>query len=45
MTDSAKWAWYGPGNLGVDVVGGTLEECLRSASLGRVWRDPELWTS
>jgi hypothetical protein len=43
MTDSAKWAWYGPGNIGVDVVGGTLEECMRSASLGHVWRDPELW--
>jgi hypothetical protein len=22
---------------------GSLEECVRSASLGRVWRDPELW--
>jgi predicted aconitase len=43
MTDSAKWAYYAPGNLGVEVVFGSLEECVRSATLGRVWRDPELW--
>ena len=43
MTNSAKWAWYAPANLGFDVVFGSLEECVRSASLGRVWRDPELW--
>ncbi len=43
MTNSAKWAWYAPGNLGFDVVFGSLEECVRSASLGRVWRDPQLW--
>ena len=43
MTDSAKWAYYAPGNLGVDVVFGSLAECVRSAARGRVWRDPELW--
>jgi len=43
MTNSAKWAWYAPANLGFDVVFGSLEECVRSASLGHVWRDPELW--
>jgi predicted aconitase len=43
MTDSAKWAWYAPGNLGYDVVFGTTEECVRSASTGRVWRDEALW--
>jgi predicted aconitase len=43
MTNSAKWAWYAPANLGVDVVFGSLEECVRSAALGRVWRDPDLW--
>lgn len=43
MTNSAKWAYYAPGNLGVEVVFGSLEECLRSAAAGRVWRDPELW--
>jgi predicted aconitase len=43
MTDSAKWAWYAPANLGVDVVFGSLEECVGSAVAGRVVRDPELW--
>ncbi|MBW3592846.1 MAG: aconitase X catalytic domain-containing protein [Actinobacteria bacterium] len=43
MTNSAKWAYYAPGNLGVDVVFGSLEECVRSAVAGRVWRDPRLW--
>jgi predicted aconitase len=43
MTNSAKWAWYAPSNLGFDVVFGSLDECVRSASLGRVWRDPDLW--
>jgi membrane protein implicated in regulation of membrane protease activity len=32
MTDSAKWAYYAPGNLGVDVVFGSLGECVRSAA-------------
>ncbi len=43
MTNSAKWAWYAPGNIGVDVVFGSLKECVRSAIEGRVWRDTELW--
>ena len=43
MTNSAKWAWYAPANLGFEVVFGSLEECVRSAALGRVWRDPDLW--
>ena len=43
MTNSAKWAWYAPANLGFDVVFGSLDECVRSAAIGRVWRDPELW--
>jgi predicted aconitase len=43
MTNSAKWAYYAPGNLGVEVVFGSLEECLRSAAEGRVVRDPGLW--
>ena len=43
MTDSAKWAWYAPGTLGIRTVFGTTEECLRSAALGRVWRDDALW--
>jgi predicted aconitase len=43
MTNSGKWAYYAPGNLGVDVAFGSLEECVRSAAEGRVWRDPDLW--
>lgn len=44
MTNSAKWAYYAPGNLGVDVVFGSMEECVRSAMLGRVWTDESLWS-
>jgi hypothetical protein len=43
MTNSAKWAYYAPGNLGVEVAFGSLEECVRSAHLGRIWRDDRLW--
>jgi predicted aconitase len=43
MTDSGKWAWYAPANVGVEVVFGSLEECVRSAIEGRVVRDPGLW--
>jgi predicted aconitase len=43
MTNSAKWAYYAPGNLGVEVAFGTLEECVRSAQLGRITRDESLW--
>ena len=43
MTDSAKWAWYAPANLGVGVVIGGLEECVRSALAGRVLLDETLW--
>ena len=43
MTDSAKWAWYAPANIGAEVIFGSREECVRSAVDGRVWRDPSLW--
>ena len=43
MTDSGKWAFYAPGNIGVEVVFGSLRECVRSAVEGRVWRDADLW--
>lgn len=36
MTDSAKWAHYAPANLGVDVVFGSLEECVVSAVEGQL---------
>jgi predicted aconitase len=44
MTDSAKWAWYAPGNLGVEVAFGSMAECVTSAVAGRIVRDPDLWS-
>ncbi|MCP4418262.1 MAG: DUF521 domain-containing protein [Chloroflexi bacterium] len=43
MTNSGKFAHYTPGNIGLDVVFGSLEECVRSAAQGLVWRDEMLW--
>ncbi|MFI5607756.1 aconitase X [Amycolatopsis sp. NPDC051903] len=45
MTNSGKWAWYAPGNIGVAVVFGSLAECVASARAGRVVRDEALWAS
>jgi predicted aconitase len=39
MTNSGKWAYYAPANIGVRVVLGTLEECARSAVEGTVRRE------
>jgi predicted aconitase len=36
MTNSAKWAWYAPANLGVEVVFGSLADCVESAVRGRL---------
>ena len=38
MTNSGKWAHYAPGNIGVDVAFGSLEDCIASAAAGRVIR-------
>ena len=43
MTDSGKWAYYAPGNIGAQVVFGSTEECIASAVAGRVVRDDALW--
>jgi predicted aconitase len=43
MTNSAKWAWYAPANLGVRVAFGTMEDCVESAVAGRVVRRPPGW--
>jgi predicted aconitase len=43
MTSSAKWAYYAPGNIGVEVAFGGLEECVESAVRGEVWRDDDIW--
>ena len=38
MTNSAKWAYYAPGNIGAKVVLGTLADCVASAVSGKVIR-------
>lgn len=43
MTNSAKYAHYGPGLLGVGSVFGSMEECVESAIRGRVVRDGDAW--
>ena len=43
MTDSGKWAWYAPSNLGFDVALGRLDECFRSAAAGHVLRVETIW--
>ena len=43
MTDSAKWAYYAPGNIGAAVVFGSTRECIESAVAGRVVRDLAPW--
>ena len=43
MTNSAKWAYYAPANIGVEVVFGALPEVVESAVAGRVVRDETLW--
>ncbi|AXH98028.1 DUF521 domain-containing protein [Ornithinimicrobium avium] len=42
LTTSGKWAHYAPGNLGVDVVIASLQECLASARAGEVVLDDGL---
>ena len=39
MTNSAKWAWYAPRNVGVDVLFAGLDACVESAVQGRVIAD------
>jgi hypothetical protein len=38
MTNSGKWAYYAPGNLGIEVAFGSLAACIASARAGRVVR-------
>jgi predicted aconitase len=39
MTNSAKWAYYAPGMLPVEVIIGSLQECVESAVSGEVATD------
>jgi predicted aconitase len=43
MTNSGKFAHYGPANTGYDVVYGSLADCVASALAGTVVRDERLW--
>jgi len=43
MTNSAKFAHYGPANTGYASVFGSLADCAESAVAGRVVRDEALW--
>jgi predicted aconitase len=36
MTNSAKWAYYGTGNLGIDTCLANLTDCVATASVGTV---------
>ena len=42
VTNSGKFAYYAPGELGVETALGSLDECVESAVRGKVWRDPVL---
>ena len=39
MTNAAKWAYYAPGMLSVEVVLGSLSECVESAVAGELVLD------
>lgn len=39
MTNSAKWAYYAPGNLGYEVFLGSLADCVASATTGTIVLD------
>jgi len=43
MTNSAKYAYYSPGLLQVEVAFGNMADCVRSAVEGRVITDHSLW--
>jgi predicted aconitase len=45
MTDSGKWAWYAPGNVGARVVIGSTRDCIESAVAGRIVRDERAWSA
>ena len=45
ITDSAKWAYYAPGNIGVEVVFGSIEDCVATAVAGRLSRDEAVWVN
>ena len=44
MTNSGKFAHYGPSNTGYDVVYGSLEDCVESAVTGILVRTEGIWS-
>ncbi len=44
MTNSAKWAYYAPGLLPVEVAFGSLEDCIETAVRGQVSRRSAAWS-
>lgn len=44
MTNSGKFAHYGPANTGYEVVYGSLEDCVESARSGAIVRDEAVWS-
>ncbi|MHA1529554.1 MAG: aconitase X [Alphaproteobacteria bacterium] len=44
MTNSAKWAYYAPGLLPVEVAFGSLEDCVETAVRGEVTRRGAVWS-
>ncbi len=43
MTDSAKWAYYAPGNIGMRAVFASTEDCVESAVAGVIRRFESAW--
>jgi len=44
MTNSGKFAHYGPANTGYEVVYGSLGDCVETAVSGALVRDEAMWT-
>jgi len=45
MTNSAKYAYYSPGLLNVEVTYGRLTDCVESSIAGRIERDEGVWNA
>ncbi|MBK9055608.1 MAG: aconitase X catalytic domain-containing protein [Chloroflexi bacterium] len=45
MTNSGKFAHYTPGNIGLQVVYGSLTDCVVSAHAGSIQRDEAVWSN
>ena len=43
MTNSGKFAHYAPGNIGHEVLYGSLTDCVETAVAGRIVRDLGIW--